>query len=61
MSWEAAWSTLIDLTWPHVLAHNIALASLEELRVRAATKRISEKYGRELSAARRSVPIGGRR
>lgn len=39
MSWDAAWATLCDLTWPSVLGHNIALAALEEMRVRAAVAR----------------------
>jgi hypothetical protein len=44
VSWDAAWARLVDLTWPSVLGHNIAMAALEELRVRAVIARIEELH-----------------
>jgi hypothetical protein len=52
---------LRDLTWPHVFGFNIECAALEELRVRAAMRRVNEKWGYVLREARMRMPIGKRR
>lgn len=60
---DAMWvpPTLADYDWPERLAANLAAAALEELRVRAAERRVRERYGKVLVVARRLVPVGGRR
>lgn len=47
--------------WEVSLGRCIHDAAVEEMRVRLAVKRFAREYRHELSAARRHVPIGGRR
>jgi hypothetical protein len=47
--------------WAVSLAQCISTAALEEARVQAAMKRVSERWGRVLGAARMHMPIGGSR
>lgn len=51
----------VERDWPARLAACLTAAAVEEMRVRLAEQRISQRYRHELSAARRMVPIGGRR
>lgn len=45
--------TLVALSWDSLLAHNLRAAALEEARVQASLRRVWNKYGHALGAARR--------